>query len=245
MRATSQVSSLSMQGSIDSAVANRRIGWALLLALMLEALVFVVLRAQIPAPPPSAPAPVLQLRLAPRSTPVVASRLALPVRPVPPLPVLSATPATPVHSRARRWLHPLPTTLASMPAAARVSAAHPSGGQPPGAANTSRQPGAPAAVESGAASRYAEQLRQAIQAAVRYPESERALGRQGVVRLGFVLQDGGLTQIRLLHGSGRPGLDRAALQAAARTAAPPPPNGLALNGEQYQLNIVFELQTAP
>lgn len=241
MRATGLVSGPSALGPVDSAAANRRIGWALLLALALETLLFILLQ-QIPAPPPATPARVMQLRLAPHSSPAVPARRPQPVGSAQPPPVLSATPVTPVLSRPRRWLRHLPATLASMPAAPRVSAAHPGGGPQAGVANGLSQPGPQAVAESGAASRYAAELRQAIQAAVHYPESERALGRQGVVRLGFVLQDGGLTQIRLLHSSGRPGLDRAALQAAARTAAPAAPSGLTVNGEQYQLNIVFELQ---
>jgi protein TonB len=63
----------------------------------------------------------------------------------------------------------------------------------------------------------------------RYPESARARGQQGVVRLGFVLdEEGHLLSSRIIASSGFAPLDEETLALAQRAQPfPPPPPGLA------------------
>jgi TonB family protein len=216
-----------------------RICWALLLALVLESLLFCLLVPVVMTLHSSEgrDAEPLHIQLA---TPV---RSHLEARALLQPPVVAATP---VHLKPRPLTTQVYHRAVGLPAVPVVPAVV----GPLGAVSIAR-PSSPGTLEvatrvsEDGLSRYTERLRQAIQAAVRYPASERALGQQGKVRVSFVLQDGELTQLVLVSGSGRPALDRAALHAVLVTQVPPAPATLKVNGERCQITIVFELDRVP
>jgi len=224
---------------------TRRILWALLIALTLESAALFTWHQALPALalPAGEARQALNLRLAP-SVPAPIQQAFLPaVKPH------RHPPQTSLHSTR----HAMPVLTAnSANAARRVTQINAHSSAPGITTSTESTPAqgslASATVSSqpsSAEARFLAHLRQAIQAAVRYPPSERALGRQGVTRVGFVLQDGELRQAEVIRSSGRVLLDRAALQAIANAVLPPVPDVLLGQSPRYQLNVMFKLETAP
>jgi TonB family protein len=92
---------------------------------------------------------------------------------------------------------------------------------------------------------FVAQLNAAIQAALVYPSGARALNQQGQARVGFVLRDGALEQLAIVLSSGKPGLDRAALQAVLRAHLPAVPEALRGQSLPCQISVSFSLQSRP
>jgi len=225
---------------------TRRILWALLIALTLESAALFTWHQASPGLvlPAGEARQALNLRLAPSV----------------PAPIQQGfLPAEKTHSHPRKTSlhstsHAVPVLTATTANVSRLRAtqisAHSSAPIITTATESTPAQGslAPATVPpqpSSAEVRFIAHLRQAIHAAVRYPPSERALGRQGVTRVGFVLQDGELRQAEVIRSSGRVLLDRAALQAIANAVLPPVPDLLLGQSPRYQLNVMFKLETAP
>jgi protein TonB len=83
---------------------------------------------------------------------------------------------------------------------------------------------------------FEARLRDAVQAAVRYPSAARIMRLSGHVRLGFAYLDGTISNPHVVQSSGRKMLDDAALAALNGTAFPAPP--AELKGHLLNLEIV-------
>ncbi len=76
-----------------------------------------------------------------------------------------------------------------------------------------------------------------------YPRLSRRRGEEGRVVVGFhIAADGRLEAVRVLESSGRPRLDRAAVQTVQRTSPfRPPPSSLTPDEREIRLPVVFRL----
>jgi protein TonB len=83
---------------------------------------------------------------------------------------------------------------------------------------------------------FQARLRDAVQAAVRYPNAARIMRLTGHVRLGFAYQDGTISSPHVVQSSGQRMLDDAALTALNSAAFPAPPPEL--KGHLLNLEIV-------
>jgi len=92
--------------------------------------------------------------------------------------------------------------------------------------------------------RYLGELASAIARNRHYPRLSRRRREEGRVLVGFhIASDGRFEQVRVLESSGRPRLDRAALEMVRRTSPfrPPPPT-LNEADREIRLPVVFRLQ---
>jgi len=90
---------------------------------------------------------------------------------------------------------------------------------------------------------YNEALRRALERCKKYPRMAQRRGYQGVVHVEFVLRrDGKLLEARIIEGSGRAILDRAAMEALECLEAPPFYPTMIGETRRYQLPIVFTLR---
>ncbi len=91
---------------------------------------------------------------------------------------------------------------------------------------------------------YLGELAAAIARNRHYPRLSRRRREEGRVLVGFhITSDGRFEQVRVLESSGRPRLDRAALETVRRTSPfrPPPPT-LREADREIRLPLVFRLQ---
>jgi protein TonB len=91
---------------------------------------------------------------------------------------------------------------------------------------------------------FAAKLKAAIQAAVSYPPAARSMGFRGKARVEFVFRDGATHQVRIIQSSGIGMIDNAALAAVANALYPAAPESLRGKDMLYQVNVLFELQSA-
>lgn len=174
--------------------------------------------APTPAPPvkataPEKPAvPLKQSIVKPRIQKISQPKAELP-KAVPPAADQADTPVT----------HPDPVPDKAPAAAAPPANAEPT--RPPASVSDAK----PSAV-------FEAKLRDAVQAAVRYPSAARIMRLTGHVRLGFVYQDGAMSNPRVVQSSGQKMLDDAALAALNSTSFPAPP--VELKGHVLNLEIV-------
>lgn len=197
------------------------------------------------APPPSPPSPLSER--VPRPAPV--PRPARPPRPATPPPKPPRRPARPART-------PPPP---SRPVRASAPPARPAP-PPPAHAGKPDRPAAPVPLTTHAIPResaskeaaeadalrthYLAELAAAITQNRHYPRLSRRRREEGRVLVGFhIASDGRFEQVRVLESSGRPRLDRVALETVRRTSPfrPPPP---ALNeaNREIRLPVVFRLQ---
>jgi protein TonB len=181
-----------------------------------------------PAPPPAAaktapPTPPVPVKPPPRAVkqPVAPKRNANPIAPKPELPKAPApadTPAQPEQAHDQAPETPAPPVDAS-----------PQQPQPQPQAQASHSDAKPSAL-------FQARLRDAVQAAVRYPNAARIMRLTGHVRLGFAYQDGTISNPHVVQSSGQRMLDDAALTALNSAAFPDPPPEL--KGHLLNLEIV-------
>jgi protein TonB len=180
-----------------------------------------------PAPPKVAPPPkpVMPKPLPPK--PVVKPK------PVPkPKPVVHRVVHHPVHHRPvhHRPIHRQPQPVAKpVPVPVAVP-------QPPA-------PPAPVVTSPDPMPSFEQRVRAAIQAAVHYPPAARMMGSQGRARVGFDFDDGAISDVHILQGSGFPALDQAAVAAVDQARYPSPPPGLAHRLLHLALWVRFQLRT--
>jgi periplasmic protein TonB len=177
-----------------------------------------------PAPPPAAaktapPKPPVPVKPPPRAVkqPVAAKRTANPVAPKPELPKAPApadTPSQPEQAHDTAPETPAPPVEPS-----------PQQAQP----QESHSDVKPSAL-------FQARLRDAVQAAVRYPNAARIMKLRGHVRLGFGYLDGTISNPHIVQSSGQKMLDEAALTALNSTSFPAPPPEL--KGHPLNLEIV-------
>ncbi len=154
---------------------------------------------------------------------------------LPDKPALAAAPAAPTPPRRLAKLPELPhPTLRPVPravlrllpaqpatAALTVTARAPASDAPSAAAGP---PAAvPAAPSRAGLDSYEGGLKSAIQAALRYPPSAAMMGSDGRARVAFSICDARPANIHLVHGTGSPQLDAAALAAVRQAGYPRPP----------------------
>ncbi len=216
-----------------------------------------------PPPTPSSPLDEPAPRPAPASRPARPPRPATP-RSKPPRKAVRPTRTSPPPSRPARTSppssRPAPTSPPpSRPARASAPPAKPAP-PPPAHAGTPEQSAAPAPVtthatpgetaakeSAGAAAlraHYLGELASAIARNRHYPRLSRRRREEGRVLVGFhIASDGHFEQVRVLESSGRPRLDRAALETVRRTSPfrPPPPT-LNEADREIRLPVVFRLQ---
>jgi periplasmic protein TonB len=179
-----------------------------------------------PAPPPAAaktapPKPPVPVKPPPRAVkqPAAPKRNANPVAPKPELPKAPApadTPSQPEQAHEKAAETPAP------PADASAQQAQPQ-------SQASHSDAKPSAL-------FQARLRDAVQAAVRYPNAARIMRLTGHVRLGFAYQDGTISSPHVVQSSGQRMLDDAALTALNNAEFPAPPPEL--KGHLLNLEIV-------
>jgi periplasmic protein TonB len=114
---------------------------------------------------------------------------------------------------------------------------------PPAQAAPPPPPLPPSASAASPTDLFQAALREAVQAAVRYPGAARMMKLVGQTRLGFDYLDGRITHPRVVRSSGRELLDQAALDALQRAAFPAPPKELAGHALNLEIVVVFSLQS--
>ncbi len=82
-------------------------------------------------------------------------------------------------------------------------------------------------------------MRRAVQAAAVNPAAAQLAHEAGVVRVGFVYQDGVASGITIIASSGFPLLDQAAMQAVRDAQFPPQPPDFAGRADQVQVDVIF------
>lgn len=82
---------------------------------------------------------------------------------------------------------------------------------------------------------FKDAVRSAVKSAVRYPRAAQAMGIEGATEVAFEYHDGQARQVRVVHSSGSPILDQAALNAVRESSLPAPP--AALKGHTLRFRI--------
>lgn len=215
---------------------------ALALALLIEAALLGVLAwlgsHRAPPPPPPVEITLSQPRPVPR-----------PVTPKPPPPKPHPKPQPkprphPVHPHPKPLPRPLPP-----PPQPRALISPPSP-QPAAKPAMPVVPPAPAPVPPMphpdlAATRlsFEAALREAVQAAVRFPEAARLMHAGGRVLVGFDFLDGKVSQVRVVQSSGVDMLDAAAMAAVREAPYPPTPAALASQPMRFRIWVRFHLES--
>lgn len=179
-----------------------------------------------PRPAPKPPAPVVQPpkpqpQPTPKPQPHRVVHRAPPPRPQP-------QPLTPPPPAVQPPPAPLPDTRPAMPVAAPTPPAPP--------APTPPVPD-PASVKAS----FEAQLRQAIQAAVRYPQAARLMRLSGRALVAFSFVDGHVDALRIVTSSGTDLLDHAALDAVRSAAYPDTPPSLQHRPLQFTVWVRFRM----
>ncbi|CAB3762130.1 TonB family protein [Paraburkholderia humisilvae] len=167
--------------------------------------------------PPKPPVPVKPQPVHPLKQPTVTKRNPNPVQPTPDLPKAPAASTAPTEPAQTEHAHDTP--------APPVDAAQPQAQQP----QATRSDAKPSAI-------FQARLRDAVQAAVRYPSAARIMRLSGHVRLGFMYQDGAISNPHVVQSAGQKMLDDAALAALNDASFPVPPPEL--KGHLLNLEIV-------
>ena len=213
---------------------------ALALALLIEATLLGTLAwlgtHQAPPPPPPVEITLSQPKPAvPKPPPLKPP----PPKPQPPKPQPRPRPH-PAHPHPKP-LPPPPQPRALIPPPSPQPAAKPAmpvAPPPP-------PPPAPVAHPDLAATRLSFEgaLREAIQAAVRFPEAARLMHVGGRVLVSFDFLDGKVSQVRVAQSSGVDMLDTAALAAVREAPYPPTPAALASQSMRFRIWVRFHLES--
>ena len=84
-------------------------------------------------------------------------------------------------------------------------------------------------------------LREAIQAAVHFPEAARLMHVQGRTLVRFAFRDGHVSAVQVVTSSGVPPLDQAAIAAVRQAPYPPTPAALAGRTLSFEIWVRFHL----
>ena len=218
MTALTRVRQSGPTGRVDhpALAQQNRFGWALVSALVVQAallLVFLhfaneagpvvvkhksVMKIHVIAPPPPKPIP----KPPPKPLPPPPPKMVTPPKPLPPPPPKPIPRPVP-----RPVVHPKPIP--------HVAAPPPPPAPPP-------QPVVSAAAQADATELYAGQVHQAVQADLKVPEQVAMMHLRGVTTVAIVIApSGALLGVSVLHSSGAPPIDRAAVAAVRATRFPP------------------------
>lgn len=175
----------------------------------------------VPPPPPKPVPPPPKPVLPPPPKPLPAPALPMPPPPPKPQPVRHRT-----HHVAPRPVHHV------------VTRPRPEIQAPP-----QPQPPAPRAQRASGSeiSAFAAACRQAVQAALIYPDFARMNGEQGVVGIRFRYRNGVVSDVEVIRSSGQPTLDQAAKWTVHHAQLPPPPQALSGETLTIEVNVNFHL----
>ncbi len=209
-------------------------------ALLLAALVIGLSDTKKTTPPKQQPV-MLSFPVIPAAPPkpVPTPPRKIPVKPAPrplPTPVHHAAhhPSPPVHKTEAP--EPVPEPLAMAPVAPDTVPA------PPQAAPVRpvEKPGPPS-VDPNIQARFEDQVRSAVQSAMRYPYAAKLAHISGRAQVSFDYTDGRVSAVKIAVSSGYGMLDSAALQAVSAAAYPPPPKNLAGKSMPFEVWVRFYL----
>ena len=222
------------------------------LALLLEAALLGVMAWLLsrPAPPPP-PVPIEITLTQPRPLPKPVLAKPTPPKPPPPKPLPKPLPKPKpvVHPQPRPHPLPRPKPIAP-PVQPRLQ-------PPPPAPRAALKPAMPVVPPAPAPKpkplpvhapdlatvrlNFEGALREAVQAAVRYPEAARLMHVGGRVLVSFRMLDGKVSDIAVVQSSGIGALDRAARAAVADAPYPPTPTPLAGQAMHFRIWVRFHL----
>jgi periplasmic protein TonB len=231
----------------DTVPERTRLYPAAALALIVEALLLGGTLAWLSHEPPKrAEPPVTVLALTRAPDPAPAPAPVQPPKPPEPKPIVHAP--VPVHHVAR-VVPPRPVPRPPAPVQAPVVPASPPSASPTEAPSAPPPPPSPppppaaAAAPAAPPASFEGELRAAIQAALRYPESARMAGMSGRTRVGFRYRDGLASDVTVLVSSGSDLLDRAAVAAVRDAAYPKPAPAFVGKTLPEQIWVTFNLDS--
>ncbi len=218
------------------------------LALLLEAALLAVMAwlASHPAPPPP-PIPVEITLTQPRPLPKPVLAKPTPPKPQPPKPqpkpkpLPKPKPVVHPHPRPKPIAPPVQPHLQPPPPAPRAALKPAMPVVPPAPAPKPRPLPVHAPDLAAVRLNFEGALREAVQAAVRYPESARLMHVGGRVLVSFRMLDGKVSDIAVVQSSGIGSLDRAARAAVADAPYPPTPAALSGQAMRFRIWVRFHL----
>ncbi len=218
------------------------------LALLLEAALLAVMAwlASHPAPPPP-PIPVEITLTQPRPLPKPVLAKPTPPKPPPPKPqpkpkpLPKPKPVVHPHPRPKPIAPPVQPHLQPPPPAPRAALKPAMPVVPPAPAPKPRPLPVHAPDLAAVRLNFEGALREAVQAAVRYPESARLMHVGGRVLVSFRMLDGKVSDIAVVQSSGIGSLDRAARAAVADAPYPPTPAALSGQAMRFRIWVRFHL----
>jgi protein TonB len=216
------------------------LGEAFVVALVIEAVVLFAIAGWLghhESKPETKPLPPIRITMA-AATPAPPAPKPAPPVPKPVVPHPQPVKQAPAKPRMQKVSSPAQLPKAAQPAEqADVPATRPApvADKAPAVASPPVQPAA-SSTNAKPSAEFEAKLRDAVQAAVRYPSAARIMKLTGHVRLGFLYQDGTISNPRVVQSSGQVMLDKAALAALNDTSFPAPP--AELKGHALNLEIV-------
>ncbi|WP_414041315.1 TonB family protein [Acidithiobacillus sp. M4-SHS-6] len=210
---------------------------ALLLAAIIEVTVvaLIIWRNTEQMPPPAAVQAPVTISLVPP----------VPAKPLPPLPKPQVHPQSKPAPRPLPRPTPRPAPHPVIKAAEKLPVPpspmiSPVQAPAPKAVVTPPPPPNPAPVSPAVREDYLAQVKGAIQAAVKFPESAKMLGENGRVLLHFSLHDGQISAIKILQKGSMDAFDTAAITALHDASLPRVPAGL--KDKNFDLSIWVEFK---
>ena len=205
-------------------------------ALLLAALVIGLSDTKKTAPPKQQPV-MLSFPVIPAAPPkpAPAPPRKIPVKPAPrPLPTL-------VHHAVHHPSPPVHKTEAPEPLAMAPLAPDTVPAPPQAAPVRQAEKPSPPSVDPGIQARFEDQVRSAVQSAMRYPYAAKLAHISGRAQVSFDYTDGRVSAVKIAVSSGYGMLDSAALQAVSAAAYPPPPKNLAGKSMPFEVWVRFYL----
>lgn len=218
--------------SLRKPVVNFNMPRAILLAFALEVLIVAAVADVLSKKPVAIAQEKQDVVMLTFPTPPVAKPQ--PPKPKPPEP--KPPPPKPVHHVVRHQEPrpiPKPQIVQSAPTPQPVAVPLPPVPKPPPVPDT-----APAVSDV-----FKETVREAVQAAVRYPYAAREGHITGKAQVSFTYLDGSVANPKILVSSGYSMLDRAAIAAVEDAAYPPPPSRLAGKTLTFEVWVNFTLSS--
>ena len=99
----------------------------------------------------------------------------------------------------------------------------------------------PPSADPSIRARFEDQVRAAVQSAMRYPYAAKLAHIAGRAKVSFKYVDGRVSGVRVITSSGYDVLDSAARQAVSAAAYPPPPKNLAGTSIPFEVWVRFYL----
>lgn len=218
--------------------------YAIAIALFIEALLLAALVVGLSDTTKAIPPKPQPLML---SFPVIPAPLKPKLAPTPPRkpPVKPVPHPAPVHHVVHHPSPPVAKTVIPEPAPEPLAMAPVAPDTVPAPPQTAPvrpvQKPSPPSVDPDIQARFEDQVRGAVQAAMRYPYAARMAHISGRTQVSFEYRDGRVSNIKIAVSSGYGMLDSAALQAVSAAAYPPPPKIMADKSLPFKVWVRFFL----